>query len=174
MIEKKLIAERSITYNSHRPGLAAGDRYNGQVAGSTAATAMAPTVGGDGKAIKIQPACRALVTVSLGDIGSGLLGAVEAWVCSESQKADGSTMTKIPDFGISYADTDDNKTLKGEIDLRGVAPSAYVAGDNALNLYIRHNGTGVNVNINVQLMDFEREAPGEVLVTSYPASLLDN
>lgn len=171
---RELLIERGEYYLAHAPGLAAADRYNGAVAASTSALGMLPSINNLSKGIRIGKATRALVLVALGDIGTGLLGTITAAVASSSEKADGASLFAVPSFSITYADTDDNKFLKGEIDLRAVKPTAPVAGDPDLNLYIRHNGTGVNVAIIVQLGDLEREPGADALTTSYPASLITN
>lgn len=166
-----LMAEKQITYLAIQPGLAAGTYFNGVAAASTSVAAMAVGLGSDGKAIKISNARRALITVSLGVLGTGLLGTITAHVTSSTEKADGASLYQIPVFTLSYDDTSDGKILKGEIDLRGVTPPSPVAGDPGLNLWIKHVGTGVNVSVQVQLGDFNYEPTAEVLDIKAPATL---
>lgn len=172
MILRNLLSERMETYLAHRPGLAAADNYNSAVAASTSASAMDPAINDASKGIRIGKATRAYVLVGLGALTTGLLGTITAVVSSASEKANGASAYTIPSFSMTYADTDSGKVLKGEIDLRGVTPTAPVAGDSDLNLYIRHNGTGVNVAIFVILGDLEREPGKDTLSTSYPATLM--
>lgn len=166
---RSLITERTITYLSTPPGLAAGTYFNGKVAASTSASAAAVGLW-EGKGIRIKHAQRALVAIALGVLTTGLLGTITAWVSSASEKADGATLTQIPNFSLSYVDTDDGKILKGEIDLRGIA-GAYAAGDTELNLWIKHLGTGVNVSITVQLDGFDYEPAGDVADVLAPLAL---
>ena len=133
-----LLSDRQIVYNAIQPGLAAGTYFNGVAAAATSVTAMAVGLGSDGKAIKISGARRAVITVNLGVV-TGLSGTITAWVTSATQKADGSSLYQIPVFTLSYVSADGGKILKGEIDLRGVTPTAPVAGDPGLNLWIKHS-----------------------------------
>jgi len=169
-MQRSLITERTITYLAQAPGTAAGTLYNGVVAASTDAAAMAVGLGGDGKAIPIQNASRALIAVMLGVIvGTGTL---TAWVTSSSEKADGASLTQIPDFSMSWVGTDDGKILKGEIDLRGVVSAAPVAGDVGLNLWIKIVGvTDSTVAAIVQLDGFEYNPTAEVATVLAPLAL---
>lgn len=170
MIQRSLLSERLETYLAHKPGTGSADNYNSAVAASTSALAMDPAINDLSKGIRIGKATRAYVLVALGVITNA--GTVEAWVASASQAANGASMFKVPGFALSYLATDDNKLLKGEIDLRGLTPTAPVAGDSDLNLYIRHNGAEPNVAIIVLLGDLEREPGKDVLISSYPAGLM--
>jgi hypothetical protein len=172
MINKSLFHDRTESYLAHKPGTASADNYNSAVAASTSALAMDPAINDLSKGIRIGKARRAAVLVALGTIAAG--GTVEAYVASASQKADGASMFKVPGFSLTYLATDDNKLLKGEIDLAGLTPSAPVAGDADLNLYIRHNGAEPNACIIVILDGLEREPGQDKPISTYPASLLTN
>ncbi len=166
-----LIAERTVNYNAQPAGLAAGTYFNGNAAASTTATKMAPGINGVG-GIPISGAARALVLISLGTVGTGLVGTITAWVSSVSQNANASSsLYQIPNFSLSYADTDGKKILKGEIDLRGVTPTAPVAGDAELLLWIKNVKTGINDSIVVQLGDFMYEPTIETLDVKAPTTL---
>ncbi len=167
---KSLLSERLETYLAHKPGTASGDNYNSAVAGSTSALAMNPAINDLSKGIRIGKATRAYILVALGTIAAG--ATVEAYVSSASEKADGASMFKVPGFALTYLATDDNKLLKGEIDLRGLTPTAPVAGDSDLNLYIRHNSAEPNACIIVILGDLEREPGLDRAISAYPATLL--
>lgn len=171
MIERSLITERTETYLAIEPGLVAGTYFNGKAAASTSALAMAVGKNDLGKGIRIGKACRALIVASFGALGTGLLGEITAWVSSASEKADGASMYQLPGFSITYADTSDSFCLKGELDLRGITPTAPVAADTDLNLWIKHAGTGVNVAVTVTLESFERIPTAEVLTTFSPATI---
>ena len=162
--------ENMISYTVHKYGLTAATYFNGVATASTVTTDAVSTTVNEGAGIPIARFKWARITVINGDVGTGLVGTVTAYVGQRGKKSNDASVTLVPDFSISWTDADDLKTKTGYINLESIpALGAYERV-----LWIKSVVTALTSIVTVDLTDSSTGFAGATLEAGavYPASII--